>query len=84
MNRIVNGMVLLFALALTACAQVQMPATSASIEVPPAIKNHVVAAYGKLPLSFEENRGRRIRTLSSSYATPITRSFSLTTRQSWS
>src|SRR5438128_871140 len=52
----VKGMVLLLALALASCA----PASAAhpSTESPQATKPQVLAAYGKLPLSFEANQGQ--------------------------
>src|SRR5436309_13192783 len=52
----VKGMVLLLALALASCA----PASAAhpSTEIPQATKPQVLAAYGKLPLSFEANQGQ--------------------------
>src|SRR5213593_2697879 len=52
----VNGMILLLALALASCAPA--PATRASTEIPQATKPQVLAAYGKLPLSFEANDGQ--------------------------
>src|SRR5881397_3749873 len=52
----VKGMVLLLALALASCAPA--PATRASTEIPQATKPQVLAAYGKLPLSFEANDGQ--------------------------
>src|SRR3989442_679598 len=52
----VKGMVLLLALALASCA----PASAAhpSTESPQTTKPQVLAAYGKLPLSFEANQGQ--------------------------
>src|SRR5213593_2346628 len=52
----VNGMILLLALALASCAPA--PATRTSTEIPQATKPQVLAAYGKLPLSFEANDGQ--------------------------
>src|SRR2546428_13942938 len=52
----VKGMVLLLALALASCAPAS--ATRPSTEIPQATKPQVMAAYGKLPLSFEANQGQ--------------------------
>ena len=52
----VKGMVLLLALALASCAPAS--ATHPSTESPQATKPQVLAAYGKLPLSFEANQGQ--------------------------
>src|SRR5881397_4065978 len=52
----VKGMILLLALALASCAPA--PATRTSTEIPQATKPQVLAAYGKLPLSFEANDGQ--------------------------
>src|SRR5437899_573824 len=52
----VKGMILLLALALASCAPA--PATRTSTEIAQATKPHVLAAYGKLPLSFEANQGQ--------------------------
>src|SRR5437879_12199418 len=52
----VKGMVLLLALALASCAPAS--ATHPSTEIPQATKPQVLAAYGKLPLSFEANQGQ--------------------------
>src|SRR5437879_9095471 len=52
----VKGMILLLALALASCAPA--PATRTSTEIPQATKPQVLAAYGKLPLSFEANQGQ--------------------------
>src|SRR2546428_5573680 len=52
----VKGMILLLALALASCAPA--PATRTSTEIPQATKPQVLAAYGKVPLSFEANRGQ--------------------------
>src|SRR3989454_7864660 len=52
----VKGMILLLALALVSCAPA--PATRASTAIPQASKPQVLAAYGKLPLSFEANQGQ--------------------------
>src|SRR5437660_4007755 len=52
----VKGMILLLALALASCAPA--PATRISPELPQATKPQVLAAYGKLPLSFEANQGQ--------------------------
>src|SRR3989442_1273070 len=52
----VKGMVLLLALALASCAPAS--ATRPSTESPQATKPQVLAAYGKLPLSFEANQGQ--------------------------
>src|SRR5437899_5727182 len=52
----VKGMILLLALALASCAPA--PATRTSTEIPQATKPHVLATYGKLPLSFEANQGQ--------------------------
>src|SRR5437660_12099220 len=52
----VKGMILLLALALASCAPA--PATRTSPELPQATKPQVLAAYGKLPLSFEANDGQ--------------------------
>src|SRR5438094_10478985 len=51
-----KGMILLLALALASCAPA--PATRISPELPQATKPQVLAAYGKLPLSFEANQGQ--------------------------
>src|SRR5438093_5070067 len=51
-----KGMILLLALALASCAPA--PATRTSTEIPQATKPQVLAAYGKLPLSFEANQGQ--------------------------
>src|SRR5438445_652768 len=52
----VKGMILLLALALASCAPA--PATRTSTEIPQATKQEVLAAYGKVPLSFEANQGQ--------------------------
>ena len=52
----VKGMILLLALALASCAPAS--ATRPSTETPQASKPQVLAAYGKLPLSFEANQGQ--------------------------
>src|SRR2546428_1829274 len=52
----VKGMILLLALALASCAPA--PATRTSTEIPQATEPQVLAAYGKLPLSFEANDGQ--------------------------
>src|SRR3989441_930914 len=52
----VKGMVLLLALALASCAPAS--ATRPPTETPQASKPQVLAAYGKLPLSFEANQGQ--------------------------
>src|SRR2546426_3678024 len=52
----VKGMVLLLALAQASCAPAPAPRTST--EIPQATKPQVLAAYGKLPLSFEANQGQ--------------------------
>src|SRR3989442_8664552 len=52
----VKGMVHLVALALASCAPAPAPRTSN--EIPQATKPQVLAAYGKLPLSFEANEGQ--------------------------
>src|SRR2546425_238817 len=52
----VKGMVLLLALALASCAPAS--ATHPSTESHQATKPQVLAAYGKLPLSFEANQGQ--------------------------
>src|SRR5439155_18506389 len=52
----VKGMILLLALALVSCAPA--PTTRTSTEIPQATKPKVLAAYGKLPLSFEANQGQ--------------------------
>src|SRR5438128_1033575 len=52
----VKGRILLPALALTSCAPAA--ATPTSTEIPQATKPQVLAAYGKLPLSFEANQGQ--------------------------
>src|SRR5437016_9265660 len=51
-----KGMILLLSLALASCAPA--PATRISPELPQATKPQVLAAYGKLPLSFEANQGQ--------------------------
>src|SRR5438132_548275 len=51
-----KGMILLLALALASGAPA--PATRISPELPQATKPQVLAAYGKLPLSFEANDGQ--------------------------
>src|SRR3989442_4986804 len=52
----VKGMVLLLALALASCAPAS--GTRPPTETPQATKPQVLAAYGKLPLSFEANQGQ--------------------------
>src|SRR5437899_2354900 len=52
----VKGMILLLALALASGAPA--PARRTSTEIPQATKPQVLAAYGKLPLSFEANEGQ--------------------------
>src|SRR5256712_9405656 len=52
----VKGMVLLLALPLASCAPAS--ATRPPTEPPQATKPQVLAAYGKLPLSFEANQGQ--------------------------
>src|SRR5881628_2256148 len=52
----VKGMILLLALAQASCAPAPAPRTST--EIPQATKPQVLAAYGKLPLSFEANQGQ--------------------------
>ena len=54
----VKGMVLLLALALASYPTAAAPATPPSTESPQASKPQVLAAYGKLPLSFEANQGQ--------------------------
>src|SRR5213593_2593929 len=54
----VKGMILLLALAQASCALAPAPATHTSTETPQATKQQVLAAYGKLPLSFEANAGQ--------------------------
>src|SRR5437660_872176 len=54
----VKGMILLLALALASCAPATVPATPTSPELPQTTKPQVLAAYGKLPLSFEANKGQ--------------------------
>src|SRR5436309_965995 len=54
----VKGMILLLALAQASCALAPAPATHTSTETPQATKQQVLAAYGKLPLSFEANQGQ--------------------------
>src|SRR5437879_4336334 len=53
-----KGMILLLALTLASCAPAPVPAMRTSPETPPTTKPQVLAAYGKLPLSFEANRGQ--------------------------
>src|SRR2546425_6245719 len=53
-----KGMILLLALALVSCAPAPVPATRTSPELHQTTKPQVLAAYGKLPLSFEANQGQ--------------------------
>src|SRR2546428_11328554 len=54
----VKGMILLLALAQASCALAPAPVTRTSTETTQATKPQVLAAYGKLPLSFEANQGQ--------------------------
>ena len=54
----VKGMILLLALALASYAPAPVPAMRTSPELPQTTKPQVLAAYGKLPLSFEANDGQ--------------------------
>src|SRR5947209_2822509 len=54
----VKGMILLLALAQASCAPAPVPAMHTSSELPQTAKTQVLAAYGKLPLSFEANQGQ--------------------------
>src|SRR5437879_5188449 len=54
----VKGMILLLALALASYAPAPVPAMRTSPELPQTTKPQVLAAYGKLPLSFEANQGQ--------------------------
>src|SRR5437016_160104 len=53
-----KGMILLLALTLASCAPAPVPAMRTSPELPQTTKPQVLAAYGKLPLSFEANQGQ--------------------------
>src|SRR5437660_12454475 len=53
-----KGMILLLALVLASCAPAPVPAMRTSPELPQTTKPQVLAAYGKLPLSFEANQGQ--------------------------
>src|SRR5438132_1281800 len=56
-----KGMILLLALTLASCAPAPVPAMRTSPELPQTTKPQVLAAYGKLPLSFEANQGQTDR-----------------------